>query len=38
MTDIITSINNHILRLQINRPGKKNTLAPAIYDALREAI
>ncbi len=38
MTDLITSIDKHILRLQINRPGKKNALTPGMYDALREAI
>ena len=38
MTDILTTIDKHILRLQINRPGKKNALTPGMYDALREAI
>ena len=38
MPDILTTLNNHILRVQINRPQKKNALTPAMYDALREAI
>lgn len=38
MTNILTTLDQHILRLQINRPGKKNALTPAMYDALREAI
>ena len=38
MTDINITHENHILRLQINRPQKKNALTPAMYDALREAI
>ncbi len=38
MTDIITSCDNYILRLQINRSQKKNALTPAMYDALREGI
>ena len=38
MTDIITSTDKHILRLQINRAHKKNALTPGMYDALREAI
>ena len=38
MTDVIISQQNHILRVQLNRPQKKNALTPAMYDALREAI
>ncbi len=38
MSDILTSLSDHILRIQINRPQKKNALTPAMYDALREAI
>ncbi|MCY3979574.1 MAG: enoyl-CoA hydratase, partial [Chloroflexi bacterium] len=32
------TLSNHILRIQLNRPGKKNALTPAMYDSLREAI
>lgn len=38
MTDTRISQENHILRVQLNRPKKKNALTPAMYDALREAI
>ena len=38
MIDITTTFENHILRIQLNRPQKKNALTPAMYDALREAI
>ena len=38
MTNIHTTQEKHILRVQINRPGKKNALTPAMYDALRGAI
>ena len=38
MPDILTAQEKHILRVQINRPGKKNALTPAMYDALRGAI
>ena len=38
MSEILTTLSDHILRIQINRPQKKNALTPAMYDALREAI
>ncbi len=38
MINITTTLSNHILRIQLNRPEKKNALTPAMYDALREAI
>ena len=38
MTNIIITVENHILRIQLNRPQKKNALTPAMYDTLREAI
>ena len=38
MPEILTTLSDHILRVQINRPQKKNALTPAMYDALREAI
>ncbi|MCE2471778.1 MAG: enoyl-CoA hydratase/isomerase family protein [Anaerolineae bacterium] len=38
MPNITTTLTNHILRVQLTRPQKKNALAPAMYDALREAI
>ena len=28
MPEILTTLNNHILRVQINRPQKKNALTP----------
>ncbi len=36
--NITTTLNNHILRIQLNRPQKKNALTPAMYDTLRESI
>ena len=38
MPSITTTLTNHILRVQLTRPQKKNALTPAMYDALREAI
>ncbi len=38
MPNITTTLDNHILRIQLTRPSKKNALSPAMYDALREAI
>ncbi len=38
MTNILIDYTNHILRVQLNRPQKKNALTPAMYDALRQAI
>ncbi len=38
MPNITTALNNHILRVQLTRPEKKNALTPAMYDSLREAI
>ena len=38
MPNITTTLSTHILRVQLTRPQKKNALAPAMYDALREAI
>ena len=38
MPNITTNLTNHILRVQLTRPEKKNALTPAMYDALREAI
>ena len=38
MTNILITHSNHILRVQLNRPQKKNALTPAMYDALRQAI
>ncbi len=38
MPNITTTLDNHILRIQLTRPQKKNALSPAMYDALREAI
>ena len=32
MLEIRTTPKNHILRVQINRPQKKNALTPAKYD------
>ncbi len=36
--DIITETREHILRIQINRPDKKNALTRAMYAALADAI
>lgn len=38
MPNTLITRANHILRIQLNRPEKKNALTPAMYDALREAI
>ena len=38
MPNITTTLTNHILRVQLARPQKKNALTPAMYDALREAV
>ena len=38
MPDTLITRDNHILRIQLNRPRKKNALTPAMYDSLREAI
>ena len=38
MPDTLITLSNHILRIQLNRPEKKNALTPAMYDSLREAI
>lgn len=38
MPDTLITIDNHILRIQLNRPRKKNALSPAMYDSLRAAI
>ena len=36
--DILVSKANRVLRIQLNRPDKKNALTGAMYDAMREAI
>ena len=38
MPDTLITQSNHILRIQLNRPRKKNALTPAMYTRLREAI
>ena len=38
MPNTLITLENNILRIQLNRPQKKNALTPAMYDALREAI
>lgn len=38
MPDTLITIDNHILRIQLNRPRKKNALSPDMYDSLRGAI
>lgn len=38
MPNTLITLQNHILRIQLNRPQKKNALTPAMYDSLREAI
>jgi enoyl-CoA hydratase/carnithine racemase len=38
MPDTLITLQNNILRIQLNRPQKKNALTPAMYDSLREAI
>lgn len=38
MSQIHVTRDKRILRLRINRPGKKNALTPEMYDALRAAI
>jgi enoyl-CoA hydratase/carnithine racemase len=36
--DILVSKASRVLRIQLNRPDKKNALTGAMYDAMREAI
>ena len=36
--DILVSQSNRVLRIQINRPDRKNALTGAMYDAMREAL
>ncbi len=38
MPDTLITLSNHILRIQLNRPRKKNALSPAMYSSLRQAI
>ena len=38
MSDIIIKRESHILRMQLNRPRKKNALTPAMYGAMRAAL
>ncbi len=38
MNEIIITQDQHVLRVHINRPQKKNALTPEMYDALRAAI
>ena len=37
-TDILVTRMDRVLRIQLNRPDKKNALTGAMYDAMREAI
>lgn len=37
-TDVLISRDNHILKIQLTRPQKKNALKPDMYHAMREAI
>ena len=37
-TDILVAQSDRVLRIQLNRPDKKNALTGAMYDAMREAI
>ena len=37
-TDILTERREHILRIKINRPQKKNALTIAMYAAMADAI
>jgi enoyl-CoA hydratase/carnithine racemase len=38
MADVLISRDNNIIRIQLNRPYKKNALTPDMYNALREEI
>jgi enoyl-CoA hydratase/carnithine racemase len=37
-TEIMTEVHDHILRIEINRPEKKNALTRAMYAAMADAI
>jgi enoyl-CoA hydratase/carnithine racemase len=37
-TDILVTHADRVMRIQINRPDKKNALTSAMYDAMREAL
>ena len=38
MTDVLISRDDNIIRIQMNRPKKKNALTPDMYHAMREEI
>ena len=38
MSDVVVSRADRILRIQLNRPQRKNALTGAMYDTMREAI
>ncbi len=38
MSEIITEVDGGVMRLRLNRPGKKNALTKAMYDALTAAL
>ena len=38
MSDVITRLDNGVLRLRLNRPGKKNALTKAMYSALTDGL
>ena len=38
MTDVLISRDHNIVRIQLNRPKKKNALTPDMYHAMREEI
>ena len=38
MPNTLITLSDHILRIQLNRPRKKNALTPEMYDSLRGAI
>ena len=38
MPNTLITRDNHILRIQLNRPRKKNALTPEMYHSLRQAI
>jgi enoyl-CoA hydratase/carnithine racemase len=37
-TDVRVSIADRVMRIELNRPDKKNALTSAMYDAMREAL
>ena len=38
MSDIVTERSGSILRIQLNRPAKKNAMTSAMYDSIADLL